>query len=379
MATYKLIQDIEAEDKLLGPLTLRQFIYAGVSALLLYLSFLSLTKHVIFLLVIFFPPALLSGFFAFPWGRDQPTEVWALAKIRFFLKPHRRIWDQSGTKELVSITVPKTMEKTYTNGLSQTEVRSRLKALAETIDSRGWAIKNINVNLYSQPMPGSIGMTSSDRLLGPNNFPQEVSNIDIQATDDILDEQNNPTAHLFDQMIKASTKSHRQHIADSLNQAIASSSTKTNSTSTANPPNDYWFLSQPSATQVPNGSAIFKSQVVSPGVDDTNQSTYQTDDDISPADEQAIDEELKARHIDPEVTYSHIKTIQPLSKQTVKKQAVVTKASQPVAIAPPMTPAPNPAIIDLASNNDLNVATIARQINRKDQGTSSDEVVVSLH
>jgi hypothetical protein len=376
MATYKLIQDIEAEDKLLGPLTLRQFIYAGVSAVLLYLSFLSLTKHAGFLLLIFLPPALLAGFFGFPWGRDQPTEVWALAKIRFLLKPHRRIWDQSGTKELVTITAPKILKENYTNGLSQTEVRSRLTALADTIDSRGWAIKNINVNLYSQPIPGGVGTVASDRLLDPNSFPQEVSNIDIQATDDILDEQNNPTAHLFDQMIKASTKSHRQKLTDQLNREAASSAaTPANSTSSTAAPNDYWFLNQPPASQIPRGSAIFNSQVIAPGTD----VTYQTNSNISAEDEQAIDEELKAHHVDPEISYSHIKTIQPLSKQTAKKPPVTSSATQPVVAPPPTTQTPNPAIIDLASNNDLNVATIARQINRKDQGASPDEVVVSLH
>jgi len=40
MATYKVIQDIEAEDKLVGPLTLRQFIYAAIAAICGYLSFL---------------------------------------------------------------------------------------------------------------------------------------------------------------------------------------------------------------------------------------------------------------------------------------------------------------------------------------------------
>ena len=32
MATYKVPQDVEAEDKLLGPFTFRQFIYLLVSA-----------------------------------------------------------------------------------------------------------------------------------------------------------------------------------------------------------------------------------------------------------------------------------------------------------------------------------------------------------
>ena len=91
MATYKVLQDIEAEDKLVGALTLRQFIYAGIAAFMLYMSFFSLTKHVAFLMIIFLPVALFSGFLAIPWHGDQPTEVWALAKRRFLLKPRKRI------------------------------------------------------------------------------------------------------------------------------------------------------------------------------------------------------------------------------------------------------------------------------------------------
>src|SRR5947209_2869322 len=105
MATYKVLQDIEAEDKLIGPLTLRQFIYALIAASNGYITFLVVTKGVPFLAIIFLPIVLGSAFFAWPWSRDQPTEVWALAKIRFLVKPRKRIWDQSGTKELVTITV----------------------------------------------------------------------------------------------------------------------------------------------------------------------------------------------------------------------------------------------------------------------------------
>src|SRR5947209_164958 len=107
MATYKVIQDIEAEDKLVGPLSFRQFVYAGIAAICFYLSFLVITKHAAYIAIVFVPIGAFSGFFAFPWGRDQPTEIWALAKIRFLLKPRRRIWDQSGIKELVTITAPK--------------------------------------------------------------------------------------------------------------------------------------------------------------------------------------------------------------------------------------------------------------------------------
>src|SRR5690242_6635109 len=107
MSTYKVIQDVEAEDKLLGPLTLRQFIYAGICAISLYLTYFVVAKGAAFLAAVFLPVAVVTGFFAWPWGADQSTEVWALAKIRFLLKPRRRIWDQSGVKELVTVTAPK--------------------------------------------------------------------------------------------------------------------------------------------------------------------------------------------------------------------------------------------------------------------------------
>ncbi|HVX56501.1 MAG TPA: PrgI family protein, partial [Candidatus Saccharimonadales bacterium] len=111
MATYKLIQDIEAEDHILGPLTLRQFIFALIAAFCFYVCFISVAKHVPFFLLFFLPPGLFCAFFAFPWGGDQPTETWALAKLRFWFKPRRRVWNQSGLKELVTINVPKKVER----------------------------------------------------------------------------------------------------------------------------------------------------------------------------------------------------------------------------------------------------------------------------
>jgi hypothetical protein len=125
VATYKLIQDIEAEDHILGPLTFRQFIFALVAVFLGYINFLVITKGGAFLAVVTVPPMLFCAFFALPWGRDQPTEQWALAKVRFWFLPRKRSWDQSGVKELVTITAPKKVERVLTKGMSQTEVKSR--------------------------------------------------------------------------------------------------------------------------------------------------------------------------------------------------------------------------------------------------------------
>lgn len=142
MASYKVIQDIEAEDKLLGPLTLRQFIYALIVAALGFIAFM-MGRVNLALIVPFLPFIVFFGLLASPFGTEQSSEVWLLAKIRFFIKPRVRIWDQSGMSELVTITVPKREEKIFTDGLSQREVKSRLRSLADVIDSRGWSTKTL--------------------------------------------------------------------------------------------------------------------------------------------------------------------------------------------------------------------------------------------
>lgn len=221
-------------------------------------------KNVGFLLILFIPPALFTGFLAIPWHGDQPTEVWALAKLRFYLKPRKRIWDQSGAKELVTITVPKKVERNLTNGLSQTEVRSRLHALADTIDSRGWAVKNVNVTL-------DVGLhqnvAPSDRLVDGSMLPQEVSGVDVSATDDMLDPLANPIAQHFDSMIQTAAASQRQQLMQQMQTDPASQSTPTQQTT--QPQNDYWFMHQPTPV---NGQATFASAaVVSPGMPVANE------------------------------------------------------------------------------------------------------------
>lgn len=370
MATYKVIQDIEAEDHILGPLSLRQFIFALGAAFCFYVCYLLLSKHVAFLTPVFLLPGLFAAFFAFPFGKDQPTEVWALAKIRFLFKPRRRIWDQSGVKELVTVTVPKKVEEHLSNGLSEHEVKSRLSALANTIDSRGWAIKNVNVNMYSQPGFNSLQTTDSDRLIGIDSLPQEVPNYDVQASDDIMDEQNNPIAHQFDQMINASSQVHHKQLVTMMDQPDAPVSPPSAAASAT--PADYWFLNQPAPVPTRKGQVVFpQSPVVLPGSSDS--AVLATAEPT--AEELALAERLKAEQHQPNIAYGRMKTILPLDQQA-PVQAPAT------AITPPPPAVPSQTVQRLANNNDLNVATIAREANRatrQPQHFGDDEVVISLH
>jgi hypothetical protein len=163
---------------------------------------------IIFLLTM---PMILFGVLASPLGGDQPTEVWLLSRVRFLTKPRKRIWNQMGITNLVTITVPKKIERQLTKGFSQTEVKSRLQALASTLDSRGWAIKHVDVNLnnyagYFQ------NQADSDRLIGTENVLREVPISDVRASDDILDAQNNPTAQKFETLIEQAENHRREEI-----------------------------------------------------------------------------------------------------------------------------------------------------------------------
>ncbi len=335
MATYKLMQDIEAEDHILGPLSLRQFIFALIAVFMFYLCFLMITTGVPFLVVVFLPPALFFGFFALPFGRDQPTEVWALGKLRFWFLPRRRVWNQSGVKELVTITVPKKVERVLTNGLSQTEVHSRLQALANTIDSRGWVVKHVDTSAYNLQLSATA---DSDRLINVSNLPQEVPDNDVSAVDDILDADNNPIARQFNSLINDSSLAHRQQLVDRLNDTESGASSYSQATSAVATPADQWFM-----------------------------------DDADRADEAELSNQLKARSSSThDLAQNHLHTLQPTGSQPITPDPVIADT--------PVTASPDPAILSLAQNNDLNVATLARQARKNEEERGqTDEVVISLH
>jgi predicted outer membrane protein len=228
MAVYKVIQDVEAEDKLLGPLTFKGFIYAGIALLCGYINFrlLFIGSPIKWVFIpVFLLPMLLFGVLASPLGREQPTEVWLLSKIKFFFKPRKRIWNQSGMEELVTITAPKKIEEHLTKDITQTEVQSRLKTLASTLDTRGWAIKNVDLNLNAStagPVPQTV--TPSDRLVANAGYNQPAEVIDVHAADDILDEQNNPTAQKFAALMQNADEERKRSVLKTMKGIIKDSS-----------------------------------------------------------------------------------------------------------------------------------------------------------
>ncbi|HTE22555.1 MAG TPA: PrgI family protein [Candidatus Limnocylindria bacterium] len=398
MATYKVIQDIEAEDKLIGPFGIRQFVYLIIVAVSLFVGF-RLFIVAWFLVLPLLPHTIFFSLLALPFGGEQPTETWLLAKIRFALKPRKRIWNQSGTRDLVTITAPKKIEKILTKNMSEGEVRSRLEALANTIDSRGWAIKNVNAALFSTPTLAAAG-AGSDRLIDISSMSAAAPD-DTTATDDILDEQNNPTAQSLDRMISASSKAHRDQIVSNMKNpqplSVQLPTPVPGQPQASQPPAqpDYWFLNSNGPAMQPPGPGSLPaapgSTIVTPDPAAIQQSQGMPLKPLAPAGGPLTEEELLEKiHAEQKTpkNYGNMRVIKTLEEQQAEAKAAASAAAAmpvqpalPPAYDQPVTQAPDPDIIGLATNDDLDVATIARQANKKpkEQGLSDGEVVINLH
>ena len=146
MATYKVPQDVEAEDRLLGPFTFRQFVYLLIAAIA---GALAAALFQIFPLLAILPLPVIIFFLilALPLKKDQPMETYLAAIVSFYMKPNKRFWRPGQGETTIQITAPKIVEKSRTRDISEEEASHRLSFLSNLVDSEGYAIRgNHNVN-----------------------------------------------------------------------------------------------------------------------------------------------------------------------------------------------------------------------------------------
>src|SRR5690606_12396454 len=118
MAVYKVPQDVEAEDKLLGPFSFRQFIYLIIAMMGLALGW-GLASVFVPLAILPLPIVIFFGALALPIKKDQPMETYLAALLSFYLKPRKRLWQADGVQSLIEIVEPKTVEEQRTKDLSE--------------------------------------------------------------------------------------------------------------------------------------------------------------------------------------------------------------------------------------------------------------------
>ncbi len=163
MAVYKVPQDVEADDKLIGPFSFRQFIYLIIVAISIAAAW-GLSKAFLALAVIPLPVTIFFAALALPLRKDQPMEAYLSAVVSFyFLKSRKRLWQPDGIDSFITIIPPKDTERVLTKDLNEDEATRRLNYLADLVDTHGWAIRgagtnpenSVNTDLYyeSQQVP----------------------------------------------------------------------------------------------------------------------------------------------------------------------------------------------------------------------------------
>lgn len=143
MASYKVPQDVEADDKLLGPFSFRQFIYLMIVGGTIVLA-VALFQIFPLLAIIPVPFAIFFTILALPLKKDQPMETYLAAIVSFYLKPNRRFWIPGQSESTILITAPKKVEENRVRDITQEEASHRLSFLANIVDTEGYAIKNAN-------------------------------------------------------------------------------------------------------------------------------------------------------------------------------------------------------------------------------------------
>lgn len=196
MAVYKVPQDVEAEDKLIGPFSFRQFIYLIIAAIAGLVAY-ALSRIFVGLLIIPIPIIGLFLILALPLRKDQPMETYLAAVIRFYVKPRQRLWVPEGTVSLVSITAPKVIERQLTKGFSGASASQQLSYLADVVDTEGWSTRGV--------APGTT--TTIDPFVA-----------EAQSAVDVLDE-NAEVARSFDQRLAQADEARKQSMLQQFQKA----------------------------------------------------------------------------------------------------------------------------------------------------------------
>lgn len=346
MAQYKVPQDVEADDKLLGPFSFRQFVYLMIAAGLCFVAFL-LFQIFPLLVIIPIPFIFFLGILALPLKKDQPMETYLSAVVDFYLKPQKRIWMPGQSDTSITITAPKNVEENRTKDLSQEEAGRRLSFLANIVDTEGYAIKDTNSNLR-------------------DDVASEAAQIQ-----DIYEVNHNYT---LDHSLEQSTAAHHAQLVEQMRNAINQKSIYGSAAPAQTPQISHQTpvapvpsptpASVPATAIAPNPTPQYQAPAISiPTAMPTPAPAPMRAPMQAPVQPSAPNISASAATIQPDMAEIH--------------EALTAPVEAP---APEPTPEQNAEMQALANNSDFSIETIAKQAKRIQEKQSNDnEVYISLH
>jgi len=350
MAVYKVPQDVEAEDKLLGPFSFRQFIYLVVAVLGGGLAYF-LGTIFIGLAIIPLPISIIFLVLALPLKKAQPMEVYAAAILSFYLKPRRKLWEPDGILTMVEFTNDGPIDKEYSPDITFNEARQRISYLSNLVDSNGEIIRTQGIANPSLQADVSAESTQVE---------------DIHDDDAMINQK-------FDAMINRHNQARREQILENLSNGYTGVE---NNQQPAPQPMPDFNAYQPQPTPNPIMPPEFYPPTtpvnMPPEQFQIPQPSYQPAPqpmpDFAPQDQ--------SPQFTPQFTPQQQFTPPQPGLQSIPPESTQTPSND-------YHFNPSPDIINLANNNDLSVQTLAAEAkkitdrNKKLLG-EEEEVVISL-
>lgn len=145
---FKVPQNVQREDTIVGPLTLKQLIISGVGGGVTYGVYTALSNT--YTWPVWIGPTLILAsitiLFAFVKVHELTFTQYILSGIAYLFLPRKRVWVKRSGDAISSIEQPKTISKEKTDDTKierQHETIKNLDRLAQILDNQGMA-KNPN-------------------------------------------------------------------------------------------------------------------------------------------------------------------------------------------------------------------------------------------
>jgi hypothetical protein len=221
MGQYKVPQNVETEDKILGPLSIKQFIYLIIAVLWAFLMWRLFTWFLPLAVLLALPVSGFLVLLAFGSREGVPFEDYVVAFIRFLTLPRKLEWQKDDSKEMV---VKDTKLKVAPEVQAKNVTKGQLKQLAAIIDTRG-GVKDPSIQLQEE---NNLDVVNASRVIGvqtggSNTSVKTVDNQFATGADDILDESGSRSQDV-NQLLQTAEANVKQQAASVVQTAIANPS-----------------------------------------------------------------------------------------------------------------------------------------------------------
>jgi hypothetical protein len=259
MGQYKVPQNVETEDKILGPLSIKQFIYIIVGVMWAFLMWRLFSFFLPLAALLALPVTGFMFLLGFGQREGVPFEDYVVAFIRFLTLPRKLEWQKDDAKE----TIVKDMKPAEIVHTPKNVSQGQLKQLASIIDTRGGG-KDPSIQLQEE---GDQAANYAARVIGPQTAgaaPITVEGQFATPNDDILDETGERSQGVNQLLQTATVDVHNQAVAQVQN-AIQNPRSVPASTPTVPNAAAYVIASKNSNLPVASVAKRANQQQLSPG------------------------------------------------------------------------------------------------------------------